>query len=136
MARPTRSATRLRTIRTRNSPRCSMNDILSGRIGVIVLPALDEVPEGADAVAGREPFADGSRHERLALDDRIAQRAAPGEAGGDRRRVRASGAVRIGRVELGSGKAREVAPVHEDVRRRVGEVASVHSYRERYDHEW
>ena len=101
-----------------------MNDILSGRIGVIVLPALDEVPEGADALTGREAFADGGRHERLALDDRIAQRAAPGEAGGDRRRVRASGAVRVGRVELGRGKAREVAPVPEDVRRGVGEVAS------------
>src|SRR5947199_10152723 len=107
MARPTRSATRLRTIRTRNSPRCSMNDILSGRIGVIVLPALDEVPEGADAVAGREPFADGSRHERLALDARIAQRAAPAEAGGDRRRVRACGSVRMGRAHLGPGKAPE-----------------------------
>src|SRR5947208_17002773 len=106
MARPTRSATRLRTIRTRNSPRCSMKDILSDRIGVMVLPALDEVPEGADAVAGREPFADGSRHERLALDDRTAQRAAPGEAAASSPRVRASPAVPVDTDVLGRRKSR------------------------------
>src|SRR2546428_6459875 len=103
MARPIRSATRLRTMRTRNSPRCSMNDILSGAIGLILLPPLDEVPQGADAPAGREALADGGRHVRLTLDDRITQRPPTSESGGDSGGVGAAGAVRVRRVELGTG---------------------------------
>src|SRR5438876_6957533 len=129
MPRPTRSATRLRTMRTRNSPRCSMNDILSGAIGLIVLPRIDEGPTGAHAPACREPFADRGRDVGLALDDRITQRAPPGKPGRDGRRVRAAGAVRVRRIELGRGKARELTPIPEDVGRRVREVAALHQHR-------
>src|SRR5215470_18616906 len=128
MARPTRRAIRLRTIRTRSSPRCSMNDILSGATGLIVLPALDEVPEGADTTAGGEPLADGGRDVRLALGDGIAQGSATGEPGRDGRRIRAPGAVRIRRVELRRGKAGQVMPVPKDIGRRVGEVAALHQH--------
>src|SRR5512132_2631602 len=95
MPRPTRSAMRLRTMRTRSSPRCSMNGILSVMLAMPDLPALHEVAQGPDAATGLEARGDRGRHVALGLFDGVGQRPAAREPGGDAGRERTARAVRV-----------------------------------------
>src|SRR5687767_3607634 len=111
MARPTSSAMRLRTMRTRSSPRCSMKGILSVTLAMPDLPALHEVAQGADAAARLEARRDRGGHVALGLLDGIGQRPAAREPGGDGGRERAARAVGMRRIETGRREAAEDAAV-------------------------
>src|SRR5438105_2744568 len=124
MPRPMSRATRLRTMRTRSSPRCSMNGILSVT-DAMSLPALDEVPERADAAPGLEAAGDRRRDVALGLGDGIGQRAAEGQPGRDGRRQGAAGAVRVRRIETRRLEAMQGMAVPEDVGGRVLEVSAL-----------
>src|SRR3972149_1255012 len=107
MTRPTRSARRLRTIRVRSSPRCSMKDILLSSTASTMspLPARHEVPEGAHTAAGLEPLADRRGDIGLRLPEGGSHPPAAGQPRGEPPRL---------------------PPVPEDVRRRFFQVAALH----------
>src|SRR5262245_49414306 len=67
------------------------------------------------AAAEREALANRFRHVRLGFPDRVAEGLAPAQAGGNRRRERASGAVRIGRLDARRHKSGELTPVPQEI---------------------
>src|SRR5205085_1663099 len=112
-------------MRTRSSPRCSMNDILSSTRAMSRLPALDEVAQRTHAATRLEPAADRGGDVRLCLANRVGQLAPEGQARGDRGRERAPGAVRGRRLDARAGESREARAVPQDVGRTVLQVTAL-----------
>src|SRR5436309_10731262 len=115
-------------MRTRSSPRCSMNDILSSTRPIPRLPALHEVAKRTHTAPGLKPFADGRGDIGFRFPDRVGQRPAARETRGDRGRERAAGAMGRRRNEVLTGEACERVAVPQDVGRAVLEMAALHEH--------
>src|SRR5262245_40675984 len=125
MPRPTSRAIKLRTMRVRSSPRCSMNGILSSTLAIPVLPALDEVSERAHPAPGLKAGRDGGAHVTLGFVDGVSERAAASEPGGDGGGERAARAVGVRRIQTRRRVAAKAPAVPEDVGGGVLEVPAL-----------
>src|SRR5262245_37579705 len=121
---------RLQMMRVRSSARCSKNDIFAPSASLVTRlsdsPLMDEMSELADAAPGGEALSNGPGDVGLGVADRVAEGLSPREAGGDRRRERAAGAVGVARLDPGCAERRECLAVPQEIEGVALQVTALH----------